>query len=83
MIFSQQPKLEPHPALLYRREKESLYLSPHFSFQAALCGQWPFVCLGDTSSLSLISAVMLDVARTACTKTFCVRNQRLWSVKKT
>ena len=68
--------------LLYRREKDSLYLSPQFSFQAALCGQWPFVWLGDTSSLSLISAVMLDVARTACTKTFCVRTQRLWSVKK-
>ena len=56
-----------HPALLYWPEKESLYLSPNYSFQAA----WPSQLvtgwskqLGkknwgwDTSSLSLVSALL-------------------------
>ena len=59
-----------HPALLHWREKESLYLSPNLSFQAALASQmvtgrskqhgktnWDW----DMRSLSLVSAVMLDV----------------------
>ena len=58
------------PALLRGREKESSYLSPNLSFQAALASQmvtgrskqhgktnWDW----DMRSLSLVSAVMLDV----------------------
>ena len=59
------------------RKREPVSQSTFFFPSCFVRPQWPFVWLGDTSSLSLISAVMLDVARTACTKTFCVR-----SVKK-
>ena len=51
------------------REIESSYLSPNFSFLAALTSQWPIGYVKqleknnwdwDTSSLSLASTVMLD-----------------------
>ena len=67
-----------------KREREGrAYLNPNFFFQAALSGQWPFGLLKlgktnwdwDPSSLSFISAVMLNVV------TIKVLYDRVWNKK--
>ena len=48
--------VEPHPALLHWPEKESSYLSPNYSFQAAWANQ---SANGQSKKLYLAKAVML------------------------